>query len=115
MVQFYGHLPQFKSYISHVRGNLSVVASFTTLSFDFEIFAQNIPVQQQFAVVHLIVEARLLRLCGQDFKDRILKLKNAGLKTEPAFAKCLNLAGDPYQELYNLSLLSDDQLRKLLL
>lgn len=88
----------------------TVIANFTAEGFPVEIFGQPRPVQQQNAYAHLTVEARLLRLGGEDARRAIQDLKRAGLKTEPAFACYFGLPGDPYQALLALAALDDAQL-----
>ena len=80
----------------------AVVCRFKGQYFDIEIFGQNIPVEDQYAYRHLLVEYHLLEEKGQAFKNQIYELKKDGLKTEPAFAKALNLKGNPYEALLNL-------------
>ena len=77
----------------------SVVANFILQDFEIEIFGQNIPVKEQFAYQHLIIENNLLRKKGDDFRTQIIELKKQGYKTEPAFAAALGLTGNPYIEL----------------
>ena len=77
----------------------SVVANFILQDFEIEIFGQNIPVKEQFAYRHLIIENNLLRKKGDDFRTQIIELKKQGYKTEPAFAAALGLTGNPYIEL----------------
>ncbi len=43
-----------------------------------------------------------------------MALKHQGLETEPAFARLLSLAGDPYEAMVDLEIWSDDELRRLL-
>jgi hypothetical protein len=50
----------------------------------------------------MIIESRILKEKGIDFKEKIIKLKSSGIKTEPAFAKLLGLNGNPYVELLKL-------------
>ena len=46
--------------------------------------------------------------------DRVAALRRSGLKTEPAFARALELDGDPYERLWTLSWREDDDLRAVL-
>ncbi|EZH72570.1 diadenosine tetraphosphate hydrolase [Aquimarina atlantica] len=78
------------------------VCRFQSNGFDIEIFGQNIPAEQQDAYRHMIVEYKILKEKGVEFRSKIKELKSNGVKTEQAFAKLLGLKGDPYKELLNL-------------
>ncbi|MFB9077169.1 DUF4269 domain-containing protein [Flavobacterium procerum] len=77
----------------------SIVAVFKLDEFEIEIFGQSIPTQNQNAYKHMLIEDRILRSKDENFRLEIIKLKQKGYKTEPAFALLLGLKGDPYQEL----------------
>jgi hypothetical protein len=63
----------------------------------------------------MIIEGRLLCLgASVSLRERVVALRQAGLKTEPAFAKLLALAGDPYAALLELESQSAAQLTALL-
>lgn len=66
---------------------------------------------------HMIIEDRFLNYASLKFKEMIIALKRDGVKIEPAFAKLLNLNGNPYEELLNLEFLINkeviDKLREL--
>ena len=85
-----------------ISGNLTIVANFTINQFEIEIFGQNIPVQEQFGFRHMIIEAEILEEHGEDFRRKIIELKEQGIKTEPAFAELLQLEGNPYEALLNI-------------
>ncbi|MOA01231.1 hypothetical protein D3C78_1206230 [compost metagenome] len=55
----------------------------------------------------------MLNLYGMKFKEQIIKLKSEGVKTEPAFAHILQLEGDPYIILLEMSNWTDEELRIL--
>jgi hypothetical protein len=59
----------------------------------------------------MVVEARLLVIGGEEARREIRRLKRCGLKTEPAFARYFQLAGDPFEVLLELSRLSEEELR----
>lgn len=82
-------LPEFKA----------IVANFRTDEFEIEVFGQAIPTRQQRAYRHMLVEHALLELHGEDFRQQVIRLKQQGMKTEPAFAQLLGLEGDPYEAL----------------
>lgn len=91
-----------KSFTIRENPNLetpAIVAAFYLDGFKIEIFGQTIPSRQQFAYRHMLVEYNLLNKYGEKFRQQIIELKQEGYKTEPAFAKALNLPGDPYLEL----------------
>lgn len=92
----------------------AVVASLTLADIPVEIFAQTLPIAEQAGFRHLTIEARLLALGGPEFHARIHAQKRGGLKTEPAFAHALGLAGDPYAALLALASRSTAELRQLL-
>ncbi len=87
--------------ISNLKANglKTVFSRFKYNGFSIEVFGQPKHVTQQNAYLHMVVEKRLLDLGGKELKNEIIKLKRAGIKTEPAFAKVLKLQGDPYEEL----------------
>ncbi|HYQ31536.1 MAG TPA: DUF4269 domain-containing protein [Polyangiaceae bacterium] len=97
---------------------LSPEASVTSLACDglpIEVFCQGVPVYEQHGFRHMIIEGRLLRLgASVRLRERVLALRRTGLKTEPAFAKLLGLAGDPYAALLELESQSSAQLLALL-
>jgi hypothetical protein len=99
ITQVFGMYTGFESSIKNIRQTPSVIGRFRHNNFLFEIFAQPVPVHHQYAYRHLCVEYFLLKEHGEPLRQQVLQLKQAGLKTEPAFAKALNLPGDPYEAL----------------
>lgn len=91
-----------------------LVANFFVKEFEIELYAETFPVEKQNGYRHMIIEDRILNIGGSNLKEQIIKLKNNGLKTEPAFAKYLNLSGNPYDELLKFEIMSDEHLKKLL-
>lgn len=77
----------------------SVVANFKIDNFEIEIFGQNIPTQIQNGYKHMIIEHKILESKGENFRLEIIKLKQNGYKTEPAFGELLGLKTNPYLEL----------------
>lgn len=97
----YGKLNGFTLNELTVQEIPTVLCNFTFENMDFELFAQPIPVVKQNAYRHMIIEHHLL-VTHPHIRDEIIHLKKQGLKTEPAFAKVLGLAGDPYEELLKI-------------
>jgi hypothetical protein len=108
--RLYAHQEAFGLSRQRVRGVESVVARFWYDGWSFELFAQDVPVAEQYACLHLLVEERLLRLGGAAARDAIRELKRQDLKTEPAFARYFGIAGDPYEELARLARAGDEEL-----
>lgn len=91
-----------------------LVATFDLSGWPVEVFASPVEVDRQAGWRHFIVEQRLLQLAGEALRERVMSLRHAGAKTEPAFATVLGLSGDPYAELYRLSQASAEELRVIL-
>lgn len=96
-----------------IRGQETVLCRFCCEKFEWEIFAQNVPVEKQYGVRHFNIEKRLLALKGDYFKNKIKRLREGGMKTEPAFAALLSLKGDPYEALIALEDYDDQKLRDM--
>lgn len=96
-----------------VEGIEIITVNFQVEDWPIEIFAQNKPTTLQNGFLHMIIEDRMLNMYGKKFKERIIQLKSEGLKTEPAFAKALNLLGNPYLKLLELMDWTKEQLRDL--
>ena len=82
-----------------INNQETVIASFETAGFKIEVFGQNIPVREQNGYRHMITEYEILQSKGENFRREIIKLKQQGYKTEPAFGLLLGLKGDPYSAL----------------
>ena len=89
-----------------IENEETVVANFKIETFEIEIFGQNTPVKNQNGYKHMIIEHEILQSKDENFRLEIIKLKQKGYKTEPAFAFLLGLKGNPYQELldYNFDI-----------
>ncbi|MED2006847.1 DUF4269 domain-containing protein [Brevibacillus borstelensis] len=111
----YGHLDHFTQDRGEIRNIPTATASFWYRGFQLECFAQPIPVTEQNAYRHMMIEARLLQLSGQEAAKEIRALKERGLKTEPAFALYYGIVGDdPYQALLELERYSNEQLKQVM-
>jgi len=93
-----------------VKGLLTSIAYFGYSNFLIEIFGQPKSVIEQNGYRHMIVEKKLLEISGESARKQIIKLKESGLKTEPAFAKYFNLKSNPFDELLKLSRLDKKEL-----
>lgn len=92
-----------------------VVAGFRLEGWPIELFGQARPVAEQQGWRHFRVESRLLAMGGPPLRAAVRRHREAGRKTEPAFAAVLGLAGDdPYQALLALEARPDDVLRATL-
>jgi hypothetical protein len=111
--QHFSQCPAYTVQRLQIGGVPSLVISFYLDEVEVELFGQALPAEQQAGYRHLVVEARLLALGGPALHQEIIRLKNSGLKTEPAFATLLALPGDPYQALLDLETCSDQQLLRL--
>ena len=85
------------------RNQPTVLVRFRAHGFPVELFAQAASVFTQPAVVHMLIEARLLAFAPAEARQKIRLLKQAGLKTEPAFAEAFDIKGDPYEELLKIA------------
>ncbi len=98
-----------------ISGGRPLVATFAIDDWPVEVFASPAEVERQAGWRHFVVERRLLELAGEALRQRVLGLRRAGARTEPAFAAALGLHGDPYAALYRLSWAPDSELRELLI
>lgn len=99
---------RFVSY-NYEFDELKYVVNFSIEGLVLEIYAEDKPTPKQHAYLHMIIEERLLRILGKDFKKRIVELKLQGYKTEPAFGILLSL-DNPYTEMFDLINLTDEEL-----
>ena len=107
----FGQRVGFRIRRKSIKGVPSVVANLLHRGFEVEIFGQPQPVTEQHAYRHMVVEARLLAIGGEEARREIRRLKGAGLKTEPAFARYFGLTEDPFEALLELSRLGEVELR----
>ncbi|MES2445583.1 MAG: DUF4269 domain-containing protein [Bacteroidota bacterium] len=103
IVKNFGQEKNFQLKKTIIHDNETVIANFWIDEFEIEIFGQNIPTTAQNAYKHMIIEQQILTKMGEEFRLKIIKLKNDGYKTEPAFAMLLGLSGNPYNALLQLS------------
>lgn len=96
-----------------INNDSVVVCNFEIDFIEIEIYASNISSFKSNAYRHMLIEDRIINLLGDEFKEKIINLKEKGLKTEPAFAKLLNLNNDPYEALLNLEDFSDEEIKVL--
>jgi hypothetical protein len=77
----------------------SIVANFFINAFEIEIFGQNTPTELQNGYRHMVIEDQILRSRDENFRLEVIKLKEKGIKTEPAFGLLLGLNGNIYEGL----------------
>jgi hypothetical protein len=106
----YGHLPAFRLGRARSGPQPALVSSFRYAQVEVEVFGQALPTAQQYAFRHLVVEHAVLRAGGPAWRTAVRRLKEQGLKTEPAFAALLQLPGNPYEALLTLEKLSPAEL-----
>lgn len=105
----FSHWENFSVQQIKVSGEATVIATFRDQYFPYEIFGQVVPVQQQNAYLHMLIEDFLIKLGGDRALQTIREMKIDGLKTEPAFANYFGINGDPYKELRSFALELVDQ------
>lgn len=96
------HYPDYTLTETRIQGRPTIIGKFELKGWPVEIFGQQRPVHEQEAFIHMQNEYRVLHERGADFREEVVKLKRAGVKTEPAFAQVLGLTGDPYVAMLQL-------------
>lgn len=112
LLRYFSHYSNFHQKEKYIRGIKTVIASFSYDNEVIEIFGQWVPVENQYAYRHMIVESRLLKLGGEKAYREIKRLKKMGYKTEPAFAHYFGIKGDYYKILYELFGVSHEKLKE---
>lgn len=105
----FGDFKNYSQKITEHQGLKSAVIKFASDVLAIELFCQNQDVFRQQANQHFLIEGRLLKIFGENLKEKVIQLKNEGMKTEPAFGEVLGLK-DPYRDLLDLKKLSDQEL-----
>jgi len=106
-LELFGSYDKFELQEKLIRSTPTIKVNFNYGGFMFELFGQPQAVTHQNAYRHMIIEHHLLNLYP-DMREEIIRLKKAGMKTEPAFAQVLGLAGDPYEELLKLRIVESN-------
>jgi predicted metalloenzyme YecM len=81
------------------HGGRALIARIKNAPRTIELFLSETPVLRQNSHRHLLSEYLYLLAKGESLRTEVRKLKQSGLRTEPAFAAALDITGDPYQEL----------------
>ncbi len=126
--KLYSNHPNFNIQKTNVRGETAAVINWTWQDLPIEVFAQSTQSCRQWGFKHFQIEDRILKLAGFDGFQSIQKLRNLGLKTEPAFwvyltnNKQIDFASNEiekfdfvdmetvFQELYEASFLSENEI-----
>jgi hypothetical protein len=103
----FGNEKEFKIQETHIDNLETVIANFRIDPFEIEIFGQNIPTKNQNGYKHMLIESQILASKDENFRLEIIKLKQKGYKTEPAFGLLLGLKNDPYLELLHYKINSN--------
>jgi len=109
----FGKQADFKIEQKKKDGYRIVLAKFFFQNFEVEIHGSLFPVASQNSYQHMLIEHRILKLLGDDFRQQIIQLKQEGLKTEPAFAHLLKIEENPYQSLLEFELYPDTKIIEL--
>lgn len=116
IVKYFSQLKKIKITDKFLSDGI-ILINFFIDNIEIEIYASKLLSIETNGYRHMIIEDRFLNYASLKFKEMIIALKRDGVKTEPAFAKLLNLNGNPYKELLNLEFLTDkeiiDKLREL--
>lgn len=99
----YGDNAEYSVSRRRIRGISAIIIRFSYEGFLIELFGQPLPSGEQYGFRHLLIEAWLLQYGGNAARQEIRQLKQAGMKTEPAFARYFQLPGDPYDTLFAMS------------
>jgi len=102
LIKLFGNQKNFKVKSKLVCEVKTTIATFEGENFPIEIFGQYLEPAKQNAFRHMLVEYQILSQKGNNFKAKIVALKNSGIKTEPAFAQLLGLQGNPYKAILKL-------------
>lgn len=100
LTEHFSHYLEFKINHQTTNNESCLTCNFNIDSFEVEIYLENKNPTKQNAYRHMLIEAKLLEKFDESFKNKIIKLKKDGYKTEPAFAKLLDLKGNPYLALF---------------
>ncbi len=92
---YFGQEPGFTSRRKMIKDVLTSIHRFEHGGFPIELFGQPVPVFEQRAFRHLLLEARLLEMGGEPARQKILEFKREGMNTEAAFARYFGLEGHP--------------------
>lgn len=92
----------FSLYSTAVNGQATTICNFVCADFPIEIFGQDLPVEQQYAYKHMVVDARLLDCADARAEEAIHAMKSEAVPTEVAFGVYVALEGDPYQAVLQL-------------
>lgn len=111
--EHYSHFPNFSISETMEKNEPSMTVNFTFDHLEIELFCQRKTSYEQQANLHFLIEGRLLKILGEDFRQEVLELKRHGLKTEPAFGQLLQLSS-PYQQLLELQKMDDYSLQNTL-
>lgn len=114
LLQHYSHQPGFSLSRFSTSHGLALTAFFKTPRFPVEIFGQNYPVRKQHAYRHMVQEGRVLSLADTHFRQEVIRLKEMKVPTEVAFARLLDLPGDPYEAILSLEQMTDTKIISLL-
>ncbi len=107
----YGTQPGFKLTWKAIKQTPTVIVRFVCNDLPVELFAQPRSTRQQDAYQHMVVEARLLAIGGEQARENVRRLKADGLKTEPAFSAVFELKSkNPYHHLLKLAGMDDETL-----
>ncbi len=109
LIDDFSDYPDFEISLKEV-----LVCRFRHCGYPIEVYASYEPVTSLNSYRHLVIEKRLLDLFSSKFREAVIRLKESGMKTEPAFAELLDLEGNPYEALLKLEKLSDGEIRSYL-
>lgn len=113
LFKHFGQCQGFKIENKNSEKGIIIISNFYFMNFEFEIYATTSPSHIQNGYRHMLIEDRILNILGEDFRLKVVALKEKGIKTEPAFAKLLKLEGNPYEELLKCFDYSDEEITNL--
>ena len=105
LIKNFSEFHDFKIQLKEEEQTKYILCSFWIKRFKIEIFLEDKDPKEQNAYKHMLIEDKILRKEDEEFKQKIIDLKNNGLKTEEAFALLLGLEGDPYQKLLDYQII----------